>query len=338
MSVQFEARRRQATMRRPALGRHNKAPAIRIGLINNMPDSALQSTETQFGGLLEGASGTQPVTVRLSSFPELPRGPETLAHIDRSYWPLDDLLAEPLDALIVTGTEPRAPRLADEPYWHRFAQVLDWAEANTHASIWSCLAAHAAVQSLDGIERRRMPEKRSGVYEHQTASGDALLAGTSSPLRMPHSRWNDLSVEALRAAGYQMLSWSAASGADAFVRRRRSLMLFFQGHPEYEGTTLLKEYRRDVTRFLSAQQPHYPTLPHGYFSQQAIQALERFRDEAVAARKPDLMDRFPFAVIAAGLTNSWRDSAVAVYRNWLSFIVSAKSATRSPEPVSLADS
>jgi homoserine O-succinyltransferase len=261
-----------------------------------------------------------------------------MAHIDRSYWALDELLAEPLDALIVTGTEPRAARLVDEPYWHRFAQVLDWAEAHTHASIWSCLAAHAAVQSLDRIERRRMPEKRSGVYEHQTASGNALLAGIPELLRMPHSRWNELSVESLREAGYEMLSWSGVSGADAFVRKRRTLMLFFQGHPEYEGATLLKEYRRDVTRFLNGQQSHYPTLPHGYFSQQAITALEKFREEALAQRQPELMERFPFAAIAAGLTNSWVESAVAIYRNWLSYIARAKSAPRASEPVSLADS
>ncbi|HEY2808171.1 MAG TPA: homoserine O-succinyltransferase [Steroidobacteraceae bacterium] len=320
------------------MGRHNNPAAIRIGLINNMPDSALQSTETQFGRLLEGASAARPVTLWLSSFPELPRGPEALAHIERSYWPLDGLLAEPLDALIVTGTEPRAARLADEPYWHRFAQVLEWAEANTHASIWSCLAAHAAVQSLNGIERRRMAEKRSGVYEHQTASADPLLAGTPVLLRMPHSRWNELSVEELRAAGYQMLSWSSLSGADAFVRRHRSVMLFFQGHPEYEDTTLLKEYRRDVTRFLNEQQPHYPTFPVGYFSPQAIEVLEKFREQALAQRRPELMDRFPFAELAAGLTNTWGGPAVAIYRNWLQLVATAKSATHASEPVSLADS
>ncbi len=338
MSVTIEAHRSPEGTALPALVRHNKSPAIRIGLINNMPDSALQSTEGQFGGLLEGASGPQAVTIRLSSFPELPRGPEALAHIERGYWPLDELLAEPLDALIVTGTEPRAARLTDEPYWHRFAQLLAWAETQTHASIWSCLAAHAAVQSLDGIERRRMAEKRSGVYEHQTANGQALLAGIPGPVRMPHSRWNELSVESLREGGYEMLSWSALNGADAFVRRRRTLMLFFQGHPEYEGTTLLREYRRDVTRFLNGQQPHYPTLPHGYFSQQAIEVLAKFRDEALTRRQPELVERFPFAEIAAGLTNSWVESAVAIYRNWLSYIASAKSAPRASEPVSLADS
>jgi homoserine O-succinyltransferase/O-acetyltransferase len=338
MSVQFEARRTQASPPPGPLGRSNNTATIRVGLINNMPDSALLSTEAQFAALLEGASGPKSVTLCLSSFPELPRGAEAGSHIQQQYWPLEQLLAEPLDALIVTGTEPRAPRLTDEPYWHRFAQVLDWAEGHTLASIWSCLAAHAAVQSLDGIERQRLEDKRSGVYEHQTRTGEPLLEGTPARLRMPHSRWNELSVGALQRAGYEMLSWSAENGADAFMRRRRSLMLFFQGHPEYEDTTLLKEYRRDVARYLNAQLPNYPTLPHDYFSPQTVAVLEDFRDRAVRERKAELMDDFPFAAVAADLTNTWRGPAVTIYRNWLAYIADAKSATRAAEPVSLADS
>ena len=62
----------------------------------------------------------------------------------------------PPDALIVTGTEPVAPLLSDEPYWERLRELLQWAQANTTSSIWSCLAAHAAVELLDGIRRRRL--------------------------------------------------------------------------------------------------------------------------------------------------------------------------------------
>jgi homoserine O-succinyltransferase/O-acetyltransferase len=309
---------------------------ILVGLINNMPDSALRSTETQFGGLLAAATGAQAVTVRLSSLPELPRSPEALEHIRRSYWPIDDLLAEPPDALIVTGTEPRAARLTEEPYWPRFVQLLEWAQAHTRASVWSCLAAHAAVLSLDGIERQRLAEKRSGVYEHSILAGHPLLRGVHPPLNMPHSRWNELSAAALRAAGYTVLSWSTQTGADAFIREQRSPMLFFQGHPEYEATTLLKEYRRDVGRFLGGQQPRYPTLPCGYFSTEATAALSAFRDRALAERSTALLEQFPFALVAATLRNTWRPAAVAIYRNWLSFIASARAPTRAPETVSLA--
>ena len=336
MPVDIEPRRTRSTLPRTSAGQRSPEATLRIGLINNMPDSALQSTEAQFFGLLRGAAGSQRVMVRLSSLPELPRSAEALRHMSREYWQLDELLAEPLDAMIVTGTEPRAPLLPDEPYWARFGQLLDWAESHTVASVWSCLAAHAAVETLDGIRRERQPRKRSGVYEHLMLADHPFLAQVRAPLRMPHSRWNELSAEALRGAGYTLLSWSATTGADAFVRERRSLMLFFQGHPEYEDTTLLKEYRRDVGRYLSGIQDNYPTLPVGYLSAEATNLLEVFKAEALNKRSGELLERFPFTAVAATLVNTWHPSAVAIYSNWLAYINTAKTTARPAEPVSLA--
>src|ERR1700722_9412867 len=336
MPVTLEAPMTPSQPPRTNVGRPQAGGPVRIGLINNMPDAALPSTEAQFCALLEGAAGAQAITVRLSSFPELPRSPEAAPQVARRYWPIDELLAEPLDALIVTGTEPRAPRLRDEPYWGRFVELLNFAQRNTVASIWSCLAAHAAVEALDGIQRQRLTEKRSGIYEHRTLAGHALLQGAASPLQMPHSRWNGLPVPALRSAGYTLLSWSDVGGADAFVRERGSLLLFFQGHPEYEGTTLLKEYRRDVGRFLSGTQENYPTLPVGYLNPEATRQMESFRAVALADRRAQLTERFPFAAVAAGLSNSWQPSAVAIYRNWLAHIARTRAAESRAEPVSLA--
>jgi homoserine O-succinyltransferase len=317
----------------PAVQRGRNS-AISVVLVNNMPDTALESTEAQFSGLLQAAAGARPVRLRFSSFPELPRGREAKARIARSYWPIETLLAGPPDALIVTGTEPIAPRLTDEPYWPRLTSLMDFADKHTAASIWSCLAAHAATEYFDGITRRRLAEKRCGVYAHSLLAGHPLLAGVSAPLPMPHSRWNELPVDTLRAAGYEVLSFSPETGADAFVRHARSLMLFFQGHPEYEDTTLLKEYRRDVGRFLSGQQAHYPTMPHGYLSAEAVRLLEQFKEQALKERSPSLREEFPFAAAAAALSNTWRPSAVTLYRNWLDFIAARR--TRSPEEVSLA--
>ena len=289
-----------------------------------MPDAALHSTETQFSGLLQEASGAQPVRLLLSSLPQMPRSPEALQHIRNAYWPLEQLLAEPLDGLIVTGTEPRAAILREEPYWQSFVELLSFAREHIVASIWSCLAAHGAVLSMDGIERQRLAEKRFGLYEHAILHGHRLLEGVSTPLPMPHSRWNELPAAALRAAGYTLLSWSDETGADAFVREERSTLLFFQGHPEYEQATLLREYRRDVGRYLTAQQANYPTLPRGYLSAESTAVLEQFRKQAIAGRSAALLDRFPFSNIAAGLRNTWRASAVAMYRNWLAIILAKR--------------
>jgi len=162
------------------------------------------------------------------------------------------------------------------------------------------------------------------------------MAGTATPFFMPHSRWNELPPEALRKAGYTMLSWSAVGGADTFVRQHGSLLLFFQGHPEYEGTTLLKEYRRDVGRYLSGTQPNYPTLPVGYLSPELTRRLEVFRNEVLADRNPNRLEQFPFAAVAAALVNTWQPSALALYRNWLAMITDGRNTARVTEPLSWA--
>lgn len=328
MPVEIEA---YSPTRTPAVQRARNS--VVVGLVNNMPDAALESTEAQFSGLLREAAGARAVQLRFTSFAEVARGADARTRIAGSYWPLETLLAERPDALIVTGTEPIAARLADEPYWPRLTALMDFAEEHAVASIWSCLAAHAAAEYFDGITRHRLAEKRCGVYVHSLLAGHALLKGVAAPLPMPHSRWNELPVEALRAAGYAVLSSSPETGADAFVRHKRSLMLFFQGHPEYEDTTLLKEYRRDVGRYLNAQQAHYPTMPRGYLSAEAVALLENFRQRALAQRTPELLGQFPFAAVAAALTNSWRPAAVSIYRNWLDFIEAAR--TPRSEEVSL---
>jgi len=317
----------------PPLGpaRSRGGNALVIALINNMPETALEATEKQFSRLLDAASGSNVVRLRLASLPEVPRGNAGLARLEGGlYWPIDELMKEPLDALIVTGTEPCATRLSDEPYWERFKALLCWANANTKSSVWSCLAAHAAVELLDGIQRRRLEHKRCGVFSHEIRSDEALVRGLEAPLRMPHSRWNDLPVESLWRAGYTLVSSSLDNGADLFTLQRDSLLVFFQGHPEYEETTLLKEYRRDIGRFLRGQQSHYPTLPHDYFSPAALKLLDAFQLRAQAAPSIELLAQFPAAAVGAGLANTWRRGATQIYRNWLALLGPPETAVTVP--------
>ena len=295
-----------------------------IGMINNMPDSALEGTEAQFGALLAGAAGSRRVRLRLASIPEVPRGPVAGERIKAAYWRLEDLLAGPLDALIVTGTEPKAPVLADEPYWDRFVEVLEFADRHLISSIWSCLAAHGAVLHLDQIQRRRLPQKRSGVYTHAVTPLHPLVAGLPGNLSIPHSRWNELEPAALERAGYDVLSGSAENGVDTFIKRRNSLLVFFQGHPEYEDQTLLKEFRRDVGRYLSGEHADYPRAPAGYFDPRVQPVLDAFERRALADRTAVSLQEFPYSAAAAAVRNVWTQPAVAMYRNWLDWIANKK--------------
>lgn len=295
-----------------------------IGLVNNMPDTALEATEMQFARLLGAASGPLRVELRVAYLPEVPRGPEALEFIAGKYWHVEQLTAAPLDALIVTGLEPKAANLVDEPYWRRMGELLGWAQAHTASSIWSCLAAHAAVQQLDGIMRKRLDQKRFGLFEHNLLEGHPLLAGIAPPLCLPHSRWNDLPVQELRTAGYTVLSWAPETGADMFLKPTRSLLVFVQGHPEYEPTTLLKEYRRDVGRFLRGQQPHYPTQPQGYFSVAAASQLDAFERQARAQRTAETLASFPVLDPDSYMGDRWSTAASQLYRNWLRLVAAAR--------------
>ena len=95
------------------------AKCIHIGLVNNMPDSALEATERQFRALLREAESAEGIAVRLSLFtiPEVPRSEKARCRIDSSYLSIGELWGNHLDGLIVTGAEPAARKLMEEPYW-----------------------------------------------------------------------------------------------------------------------------------------------------------------------------------------------------------------------------
>jgi homoserine O-succinyltransferase len=222
-----------------------------------------------------------------------------------------------LDALIVTGMEPRASALTDEPYWPILTDLIDWAEQNTTSSIWSCLAAHAVVLHRDGIERRMLPAKCFGIYECMKETDHPLLAGAPASALVPHSRWNDVPADALVDAGYTVLTRSSEIGVDMFVKEGRSLFVLLQGHPEYDPTTLLREYRRDIGRYLRRESEGYPALPRYYLDAASERGLEAFRRRALAARNPELLEGFPAASVVERFANSWHASALRLYRNWL---------------------
>jgi homoserine O-succinyltransferase/O-acetyltransferase len=292
---------------------------VHIGLVNNMPDSALEATERQFRTLLsEAAEG---IVVRLSLFalPEVPRSDKAKHHIGSSYSSIDALWDNRLDGLIVTGAEPVAPNLMEEPYWANLTQLIEWAEHNTHSSIWSCLAAHAAVLRIDGITRRKFGNKLFGVFECANVSDHRLTAGVPAQFSMPHSRWNDIPEDALSACGYRVLSRLKDGGADAFVKQGKNLFVFFQGHPEYESASLLLEYRRDIRRFLNRERDSYPSMPQGYFDPDSAVALNLLRARAVSDGCEQNFTDFAAATRGAGVS-TWKPEAVRFYRNWLRYV------------------
>lgn len=304
------------------------APRLRIGLLNNMPDSALVQTERQFRRLI----GPE-VELRFFSLASVPRGPLARAHLDRFYAPHTTLPTAGLDALVITGSEPKAARLDAEPYYADFTAVVDWAARATASTLFSCLAAHAAVLHLDGVERRPLPAKHAGVYACATSQVHPLLAGMAPVLPVPHSRWNDLPEGELTAKGYTVLRRSEAVGVDLFVRQGASLMVFLQGHPEYETDTLAREYRRDIGRFLDGSRDTCPGIPEHYYSDEAVERLEAFAELARIRRAPSLHADFPGMAATPPRPAAWQDGAARLFRNWLSLVAAQRALHGAAEAV-----
>ena len=312
---------------------------IEIGLINNMSDEALKATERQFISLLESASDNMPIHLSFYTLPGVPRSAFTTGHTSRHYSNIEELWDGHLDGLIVTGREPKAANLADEPYWDSFTKMLAWAQENCHATVFSCLAAHAAIQHLDGIRRVQRDDKVFGIFECARVSDHWLTAGTVSPFRLPHSRWNGVPEEQLRDCGYKVLTRSAEAGVDTFVKQQKRLFVFFQGHPEYEPDTLLREYQRDVGRYIKGQVPRYPAMPRNYFDQTTVDKLAAFQEETLARRREDLLPELTIILAKKKIDNTWQSSAAGIYRNWLRHICAQKKTVLVPKRLkAIADS
>ena len=306
--------------------RMGREPLV-IALLNNMPDAALQSTEQQFSELLGRAGAGYDVRLRLFSFPELTRGEAGHRYVAEHYESIEALWTGDFDGLIVTGAEPRTPSLAEEVYWPSLTRLVDWALDSETPTVWSCLAAHAAVFHLDGIERQPLGQKISGLFHCEKTSSDALVAGLPSSWRIPHSRLNTLDAEQLAAAGYEIMSCSDEAGVDSFLLRRNAAFVFYQGHPEYDAGALFREYRRDVGRYLAGTMDRYPEMPRGYFDEQTARAFAAFRDLAEQERKRELLEAFPGRDAGAIPPHLWLDAAVRLYSNWLSAFVAERRAT-----------
>ena len=98
---------------------------LTIGLVNNMPDSALKATERQFARLLSAAAGSARIDFRCFSLPSISRSAAARGHIDKEYTDIAGLGRLKIDGLIVTGAEPNGCALPQEALWHELTDIIE---------------------------------------------------------------------------------------------------------------------------------------------------------------------------------------------------------------------
>ena len=316
----FERLREEGqTILSPDRAVHQDIRELHVGLLNMMPDAALAATERQFFRLVGEANQIAQFFMHPFTLPELKRGTKAQGHIERYYESFEQLQRDGLDALIITGANVTHPDLSAEPFWNPLIQVMDWAQENVTSVLCSCLATHAMLQFRHGQRRRRLPAKRWGVYSHRVVDRThPLVNDVNSRFDVPHSRFNEVGRDQFDAGRLHVLAESEVAGVHLAVSEDRFRVVYFQGHPEYDTVSLLKEYKREVMRFANGERDDYPPFPEHYLSMQQRAILEEHRDRLLTTRRRRRpVADFPEALIARGLDNTWHDTGEAVVGNWI---------------------
>lgn len=298
------------------------APEIHLGLLNMMPDAALTVTERQFMGLVGTSRQEARFHVHVFSLPYLPRGAQAQDYIERRYTRFAEIRERGLDALIITGANVSNPALEIEPFWRPLQDVIGWAANAVSSVLCSCLATHALLKQLHGIDRHPLPRKLWGVYRHRVRKPDhPLLRGVGTAFNVPHSRFNEVRADEIRAAGLSVLAESDTAGVHLAVSSDLCGIVFLQGHPEYDATSLLKEYKREAGRFLKQEIESLPPYPENYFPPPARRLLDRHRAQATEARaRGGPIPSFPEQELTPLVENNWGEAGQTVFRNWLESI------------------
>ena len=306
----------------PNRAHHQDIRELHIGILNMMPDAALEATERQFLRLVGSCNRIAQFHTHLFSFPEIPRDEKSSKHIATYYKDFESLKREGLDAIILSGANPAQSKIEDEPFWEPLMEVIEWASENVCSVMCSCLATHAVVQKLWGIHRYKLADKRWGVYSNRiTGETHPLIVNINTRFDAPHSHVYEVNAGQLREKDLIVLAVSKQADLHLAVSPDGFRFLFFQGHPEYDAVSLLKEYKREVVRYIEGIRASYPPYPEHYFSEEAREILERYKQKVERARG-DYHDLPPFPDQEVGelVDNTWSDTGKAIVNNWLGLV------------------
>lgn len=260
----------------------------------------------------------------------LPRGEIAAEHIARYYETFDSIKEQGLDALIISGANVTETDLSQEVFWEPLMEVANWAHENVTSTLCSCLASHALFLGQHGIQRQALSAKCWGVFEHEmTIRTHPLVSSMNTHIVVPHSRFNDVSAAQLREKGIHVLAQGDEPGVQLAVSPDGFRTVYFQGHPEYDRISLMKEYKRDISLFVDGELAAYPPMPKHYFNEFATALLCEYRESVIESIRRDIeVPEFPEAHILPHLRNTWHDSGEAVVGNWLGLMYQLTNADR----------
>lgn len=299
---------------------------MHVGLLNMMPDSALQATERQFFRLVGESNQIAQLYIHPFTLPELERSKETQEYINEHYETFEEIKAQGLDALIITGANLEDPILENNTFWEPLKNVIDWSWSNVTSTLCSCLATHALMQFKYNQKRSPIEHgKLWGVYRHRILKRThPLVRNMNTVFDVPHSRHNAISQKQFDGAGMKTLIASKDAGTHIAVSPDGFRHICMQGHPEYDTISLLKEYIREVKRYTSDERKDLPPYPEHYFNEQTSNLINKkdlvqLNDHELQSLSHEMQQT---------LENTWTDSARSIIASWIGLVYQITNADR----------
>ena len=182
------------------------------------------------------------------------------SYLHKYYKTFDQVKDQRFDGLIITGAPVEKLPFEEVDYWPEMCAIMDWTQTNVYSTLYICWGAQAGLYYHYGIEKHPLPEKLSGIYNHQVLNPyHPLMRGFDDNYFAPHSRYTTVYLDDIRAHKELLpLAVSDMAGLH-IVAEKGGRRIFVTGHAEYDRDTLSKEYFRDVNRGLE------PKVPYNYF-------------------------------------------------------------------------
>jgi len=296
----------------------NGLPSLKIGLLNLVPDGVFRATERQFMRLLANQQHAN-IDVRLLTVPDSERGVFEQAHIDRFYHSSEGINEQSLDALLITGANPKTDDITREAFWHAMVEAMNWGRTHVKSIVCSCLATHAYMHAFHGTLRVRQPKKCWGIYSHHTCvPNHPILSSVGDDVVGPHSHVYAVTREQVEMAGFDVLVESETAGVYLAASEDGLKTILYQGHPEYDSISLMKEYKRDITLHFAGKKPECPPLPENYFSRECVDILYSYRNRGLEAKNAgEELPEFPESELHAHLQNTWSENGRIIFGNWI---------------------
>ncbi|MCI9338359.1 MAG: homoserine O-succinyltransferase [Lachnospiraceae bacterium] len=236
---------------------HQDIRPLEVLILNNMP--VKQDTELQLLRALSNTPLQVDVTfINVKSHVSLNT---PASHLNKFYCTLDDIRDRKYDGMIVTGAPVEDIPFEEVDYWEEICEILDWAETHVTSTLHICWAAQAGLYHYYGINKKLLPQKLFGIYEHKVENRKIpLVRGFDDIFLAPQSRHTETPSEQIRACkDLTVLAESPVAGV-YLAMAEEGKKIFVTGHPEYDRYSLNNEYYRDLNKGLPIQVPYnyYP--------------------------------------------------------------------------------